>query len=113
MRHVGTYVHQVADALAALPFGIALEQFAYLEEQHDEDSLGKLRLSSRQETDGECPQRGYRHEEMLVEGIALQQALSGLFQRVVTHQQVGNQVDEQQLPGGQREVLLDDDCRNQ
>jgi hypothetical protein len=43
---------------------------------------------------------------MLVEGIAVGQALSGFVQCVVANEQVGYEVDEEQLPGGQRELVF-------
>ena len=106
VRHIGPYVHQVADALAALPLGVALEQLAHLEEEHDEDGLGKLRLGPGQEADGQCADGGHRHEEMLVEPVAVGHAFGSLLQRLVAYQQVGHQIDQQQLPRGQRAVLL-------
>ena len=103
----------MGDALAALSLGIALEQLANLEEQHDEDSLRELGIGSWQEPDGECAHRGNRHEEVLVEGIAVSNALSRLLQRVMSDEQIGNQVDKQQLPSRQRHVFLDNDGGNE
>ena len=59
MGHVGADIHQVADACTTLSFGIALEEFPYLEEKHDEDGLRKLCLGTWQKTNGQCSQRGY------------------------------------------------------
>ena len=50
-----------------------------------EDGLWKLCLGSRQETDAEGSDGGYRHEEMLVEGIAAGESLGGFLQRVVSY----------------------------
>ena len=85
MRHVGTYVHEVGNALTALSLGIALEQLAHLEEEHDEDGFGELGLGIWQEADAQGTYRGYRHEEMLVEGVAVGNAFGGLLQRVVAY----------------------------
>ena len=113
MGDVGADVHQVGDALAALSLGIALEQLADLEEQHDEHRLRELRLGTRQEADGEGADGGYRHEEMLVEGIAVDDALDSLLQRVVADNQVGYKIDEQQLPRRQCQIVLNDDGADQ
>ena len=83
--HVGADVHQVGNALAALAFGIALKEFANLEEQHHEDGLGELGLCPREEADAEGTDGGNRHQEVLIEGIAVGDSLSSLFQRVVAY----------------------------
>ena len=93
--HVGADVHQMGNALAALPFGIALEEFADLEEQHHEDGLGELGLCPREEADAEGADGGYRHQEVLIEGIAVGDSLSSLFQRVVAYYQIRYEIDEQ------------------
>jgi hypothetical protein len=71
VRDVGPDVHEMADALSALPLGIALEELAHLEEEHDEHRLQELRLGPWQEADAQCADGGHRHEEMLVEGTAV------------------------------------------
>ena len=43
---------------------------------------------------------------MLVEGLAVNQSFGSLSQCVVAYQQVGHQIYQQQLPGGQCAVLL-------
>ena len=53
MSHIGPNVHQVRNAIAALALGIALKEFAHLEEQHHKHRLGELRLGTRQETDAQ------------------------------------------------------------
>ena len=78
MRYIRSDIHQMCNALATLSLGIALEQFTYLEEKHHEDGLGELRLCPRQESDAQSADGSNRHEEMLVEGIALHNALPGL-----------------------------------
>ena len=83
MCHVWPNVHQVRDAVAALPFGIAFKQFAHLEEQHDEHRLRKLCLSSWQEADAQRADGGDSHQEVLVEHVSLGDALPGLPERFV------------------------------
>lgn len=107
MYHLRPDIHQVGDALPALPLGIAFEQLAHLEEEHHEDRLRKLRLGSWHETDGECTDGGHCHEEILVQRFAVQQSFCGFLQRLEAYQQVGHEIDEEQLPGGQRAAFLD------
>ena len=85
MRHVWTDVHQVCNALTALALGIAFEQLTHLEEQHDEDGFGKLRLGSREEPDAKGTDGGHRHEEMLIEDIAVGNTFNSLMQGLVTY----------------------------
>ena len=75
MRHVGPYVHQMGDAVTAPALGIALEELAHLEEKHHEHGLGELGLGARQETNAKCADGGDGHEEVLVEGVAVGDAL--------------------------------------
>ena len=100
MGHIRTDIHQVRNALTALPLGITLKQFAQLEEKHDKHRLWKFRLSTWQEADAEGADSSYGHQEMLVEGIAFQEALQRFLQCVVTYQQVRYQINQQQLPRG-------------
>ena len=113
MYHLRPDIHQVGDALSALPLGIAFEQLAHLEEEHHEDRLRKLRLGSWHETDGECTDGGHCHEEILVQRFAVQQTFRGFLQRLEAYQQVGHEIDEEQLPGGQRAAFLDNHGYNE
>ena len=97
----------MGNAFPALSLGIALEQLAYLEEEHHKDRLRKFGFRPRQEPDAERTDGGYRHQEMLVESLALGQSLDGFLQCVVTNQEVGNEVDHEQLPLGQVQSLFD------
>ena len=97
----------MGNAFTALSFGIALEQLAYLEEEHHKDRLRKFGFRPRQEPDTERTDGGYRHQKMLVESLTFRQALDGFLQCVVTNQEVGNEVDHEQLPLGQVQSLFD------
>ena len=46
---------------------------------------------------------------MLVEGIAMGHALYGFVKRFVSDEQIGYEINKEQLPCGQLAVLLDDD----
>ena len=48
----------------------------------------------------------YRHEEMFIECITVGDALPCLLKSLVTYQQVGDEIDEQQLPCGKIEVMF-------
>ena len=78
MGDIRPYIHQMGDTVAALALSITLKEFAYLEEEHHEDGLWELRLCPRQESDAQSADGSNRHEEMLVEGIALHNTLPGL-----------------------------------
>ena len=96
MCHVGTDIHEVGNAVTALTFGIALEEFANLEEQHDEDGLRIFCLGTRQETDAQGSDGSYRHEEMFVEHVALRDAFPCFVQCLVTYQQIRYKINQQQ-----------------
>ena len=115
MRHIRADVHQMGDALPALALSITLEEFADLEEKHHENGLRELGLCPRQETDAEGTDSGDGHQEVLVERVAVGDALPRLMQRLMAYEQIRNEVDEQQLPLGELRVwaVLDEDSDNQ
>ena len=90
MRHIRTDIHEMGNAVTALALGIALEEFTHLEEEHDEDRLRKLTLGSWEETDAEGTDGGDGHQQMLVERLAVEEALDGLLQSAYTNEQIGN-----------------------
>ena len=108
VRHVGPDIHQMGNARTALPLGIALKQLAHLEEQHHKHRLGELRLSPRQETDAQGTDGRHRHQEVLVERLAVRQSLGSLLQRVPADEQVRHQIDQQQLPCSQLAPFFDE-----
>ena len=101
--------HQVRDAVAAAALGVTLEQFAHCEEQHDEYRFRELGLRSGQEADAEGTDGGQGHEEVLVEDISAGNAFDRFFQGAGADEQVGNEIDNEQLPGLQGAVSLDED----
>ena len=102
-------VHQMGDRTAGTAFRNAFEEFAYLEKEHDENGFGKLGLRARQETDGQCAEGGDAHQEVLVEGFTVAEGFRRFFQRIPADEQVGNQVEQQVLPGRPVRLFLDDD----
>ena len=56
-------VHHGGDGLAALAHGVALEQLAYLVEEHDRGTFGHVRLGVREEDHRERAHGGDGHEE--------------------------------------------------
>ena len=93
-------------ALATLTLGITLKQFPNLEEEHNKNGLGKLGFCSRHETDSQGPKSSHRHQKMLIEGITMHQTLNSFMQRLVADKQIGNEIDEQQLPNGKRPAVF-------
>ena len=85
MGDVWTDVHEVGDAVTGLAFGVALEEFANLKEEHHEDSLWILCLGSREETDEQGTDGGDGHEEMFVESVTMGDALPGLVERLMAY----------------------------
>ena len=71
MRYIWSDIHQMGNAVAALTLGIALEELAYLEEEHHEDCLRELGLSPRQKAYSQGTNGSDRHQEVLIKGIAL------------------------------------------
>lgn len=96
------------DTVVTLSLSIAFEEFTHLEEKHNEDSLSKLSLLARKETDAQGSYGGNGHQEMLIEHIAMSNTLGSLAQGVMTYQQIGNKINQEQLPGGKRACLLDE-----
>ena len=113
MRHVWTDVHQMGNAVTALVFCIALKQFANLKEQHDKDCLGKLCFCTRKKTDAKGSDGSYRHQEMLVKGVAMSHALGSFLQGVVTYHQIRYKINQQQLPCGQVEMVFNENSSQQ
>ncbi len=108
VRHVGPQVHQVRDALAAAPLGIPLKEFANLEKEHHRHRLHHFVLRTRHEADDQRANRGKRHEEVLVEHLAVHDAMGGLAQCAVAHKQVGNEIDEEKPTRGELKMPLDE-----
>ena len=71
MSNVRPDIHQMSDARTTPPLGITLKEFSYLEEEHHKHSLREFRLCTRQKSDTQGSDGSHRHEEMLIEGIAL------------------------------------------
>ena len=91
-----------------LSLSIAFEELTHLEEKHNENSLSKLSLLARKETDAQSSYGGNGHQEMLIEHIGMSNTLGSLAQGVMTYQQIGNKIYQEQLPGGKRACLLDE-----
>ena len=107
---VGADVHELGDRFTAAVLGIVLKEFTDLEEQHHEDSLGKLRFGTGEEADEQGTDGGDRHEEVLVKGIALTDTFPCFAQHVVAHDQVGHEVDNQLTPYGHRYITGHEPC---
>ncbi len=90
---VGLQLEEVLDALAAASLGDAFKELADLEEEHHEDGFGELRLGTGQEPYAERADGGDGHQEMLVEGLAVQDAFGGLLEGVEAHDEIGYKID--------------------
>ena len=110
---IGSDVHKVLNAVATLALGVALKQLANLEKEHHKHRFGELRLRPREETDAQRADGSHAHQEVLVEGVSVGQSLGRLFQGVETDEEIGHEIDQQQLPGVQRSVFLNDHRRHQ
>ena len=103
----------MGDRLAAFPFGNALEQFAHLEEQHDEHRLRELRLRARKEADGERPEGRDGHQEVLVQRLPVGKRLEGFPDGIPSDNEVRDQVNQEVSPCGPVGSLLDEHRRHQ
>ena len=82
------------DALAAVPFGLFLEPFAQLEEQHNEHGFGELRFGSGHKADDQRTDGGDAHKEILAQGLAVKQSFGSLLQGVPTYHQIRDQIEQ-------------------
>ena len=80
---VGRDVHHGGDGLAALAYRVALEQLAYLVEQHDGCAFGHVGVGVGEEYHRKRAQGGHGHEEVLVEHLAMADVVEGLAKDVV------------------------------
>ena len=94
------------DALTASAFGITLEEFAHLEEEHYKHCLGELCLGSWQKAYAQGSYRSHRHKEVLVEHVALGYSFQCLAKSVMTYQQIRHKIHKQQLPCGKTCIVL-------
>ena len=100
---VGGDVHHGGDRLARLVGRVAFEQLAYLVEEHDRRAFGHMGLSFGKEDQSEGAECGNRHEQILVEGLSVDDAVPGFGEHVVAGQQVGHQKEGElgpQAPAG-------------
>ena len=88
-------VHQVADVLAAAADGVALKQLADLVKQHDGHGLGIVPEHHR--ADG-----GHGHEQVLVERLAVINALAGIDERLAADEQIRNEIQHELEPARDR-----------
>ena len=98
VSRVRTNIHQMSYALSAFPFRIPFEKFAYLKEQHDEHRLWELCFRTREKSDEQCTDGSDRHQEMFVECLPVHDALYRFLQRIVSDDEIRNEIDTKQLP---------------
>ena len=95
-------VHQAGNALAALAHSHALEQFADLVK--DDNGAALHIVAQRKRAHG-----GHCHQEALVKGLAVLDALQRLTQHVPAHHKVGDAVERQLYRHGQGGQKLEHD----
>ena len=91
---IGTDIHQLGDAGAALSFSISFKEFPNLEEKHYEDGFRILMLPT-EKPDAEGSNGGDGHEKILVEHVPVHDAFARLFYGAPAKYQIGNQVHQQ------------------
>ena len=101
-------VYKVGDAAAAVALGLFFEPFSHLEEQHHKNGLRELAFSTGQKADAKGSQRSDAHQEVFVQGFAVDQGLGRLLQGVPTYNQVRDQEQQQVLPDAPGGILFDD-----
>ena len=107
--HVGVVradVHQAGNALAALAHRHALEQLADLVE--DDNGTAFHIVSQRKGAYG-----GHGHQEALIKGLAVLDALQRLAQHVPAHHQIGDAVEQQLHRGREGRQELEHDHQRQ
>ena len=85
---VGGNIHHIGNGLARFTNRIALEQLAYLVEQHYRGAFGHVRVGIGEQHQGKRANRGNGHKEVLVEHLAVADVARRLQQNVVTRNKV-------------------------
>ena len=83
VRIIGRDVHHGANRLAALTYGIGLEELPYLVKEHNGCAFRHVRVGVGKEHHSKGSERGYGHEEALVKGFAASNVVPGFFENVV------------------------------
>ena len=92
---VGRDIHHVGDRFARFADRIALEQLAYLIEQHDCSALGHMRIGIGKQHERERADGRHAHEEVLVEHLAVPDVSRRFEQHVVARDQVRNEEERE------------------
>ena len=88
-------VHHIRDGLARLVHGVALEQLAHLEEQHNGGALGHMRLGVGEQHQGERAESGHGHEEVLVQRVPVRKASQRAGDDVVAGDKIGDEKERE------------------
>ena len=81
-------VHHGRDGAARTTHRIVFEESSHLVEEHHRRALGHVRLGLGKEHQGKGADGGDGHEQVLVEGLPVDDAVPGLGQHVVSGQQI-------------------------
>ena len=107
IRVVGADVHQGADVAAALADGVALEQLAYLVEQHDRDGLAKIGAALiHGQRDGTDSSDG--HKEVFIKDLLVENALEGLAENVIADDYICREIQYHAEPCRETDKLDED-----
>ncbi len=91
VRVVGGNLHHLGDRAARPVHGVVLEQLAYLVKEHDGGTLGHVRLAFGKKDEGKRADGGDGHEQVLVEGLAVHDAVPGAREHIVAGNEVGHE----------------------
>ena len=91
VRVVGGNLHHFGDRAARPVHGVVLEQLAYLVEEHDGGAFGHVRLAFGEKDKGKRADGGDSHEQVLVEGLAVHDAVPGTREHVVAGDEIGHE----------------------
>ena len=78
----------------------SFKQLADLEEQHNENRLGKLLLSSRHKADQKCSDCRNAHQEIFIKNLSLTDMLHGFLQNIEACCRIRDQENQKLLPHG-------------
>ena len=91
VRVVGGNLHHLGNRAARPVHGVVLEQLAYLVKEHDGGALGHVRLTFGEKDEGKRADGGDGHEQVLVEGLTVHDAVPGAREHIVAGDEVGHE----------------------
>ena len=80
---IGRDIHHGANGLAALSYGVGLEELSHLVKEHNGCSLCHVRVGVWKKHHSKSAERGHGHEEALVKCFAVTNVIPGFFEHVM------------------------------